>query len=369
MSKKDYYEILGVSRSATDEELKKAFRQKALQYHPDRNREDNSAEEKFKAVAEAYEMLRDPEKRKLYDMYGHDGLKNTGFGGSTGFSDIFSSFNDLFGEFFGFGTGRPGRQTGMPGADLRYDYTISFEDATFGKETEIEIEKLDPCQYCDGTGAKAGVDFASCPTCGGRGQVSRTQGFFSISTTCPRCAGQGQVIKEKCAECRGKGRLLKKKKIGLKIPPGVESGSRLRLQGEGEGGTMGGPPGDLYVVLHVQEHEFFKRSGNDIVCQVPISFALAALGGEIEVPTLNGTRSISIPKGTQSGEVFNLRGLGFKSLRGGRSGNQIVQVIVKTPEKLTKKQEELLREFAEIEAKENQKTEKKGFFKSIFSGN
>lgn len=367
MAKKDYYEILGLSRSATDEELKRAYRQQALKYHPDRNPGNKSAEEKFKAAAEAYEVLRDLEKRRLYDMYGHDGLKSTGFSGFGSFEDIFSSFNDIFGEFFGFGPGRARKQTGIPGSDLRYDLAITFEEAAFGKEAEIEIEKLDPCPYCDGSGAKAGVGFASCSTCGGRGQISRSQGFFSISTTCPHCAGQGKVVKQRCPECKGKGRVKKKKKLSLKIPAGVESGSRLRLQGEGEGGTMGGPPGDLYVVINVEEHEFFKRRGNDVFCQVPVSFVLAALGGEIEVATINGARSIAIPRGTQSGEVFALEGLGFPNLRSGHRGDQIVQIVVKTPEKMTKRQEELLREFAAIE-KENQKAERKGIFKNFLFG-
>src|SRR3972149_5889937 len=315
MVKRDYYEILGVSRNASEEEIKKSYRKLALKYHPDRNPGNKEAEEKFKEAAEAYEVLRDPEKRSLYDRFGHEGLRGTGFSGFTGFEDIFSSFSDIFSDFFGFGTSTRSRSRtrAQAGADLRYDLSISFLDAAFGKDTEIEINKLERCTTCRATGLKPGTSPAICPY------------------------------------CRGKGRVRRKKRLSVKIPPGVESGSRLRLRAEGEEGVNGGPRGDLYIFIYVEPHEFFQRQGNDIICQIPISFPQAALGAEIEVPTLNGNKKVTIPKGIQSGEVVYLKGEGIPYLRGGGRGDQIIQVMVKTPTKMTKRQEELLREFAQEE--------------------
>jgi molecular chaperone DnaJ len=359
MAKRDYYEILGVARNAGQEEIKRSYRKLAMQYHPDRNPGDREAEEKFKAASEAYEVLRDHEKREIYDRFGHEGLRGTGFTGFRGFEDIFSTFGDIFEDFFGFGTTRRGRTMARGGADLRYDLTISFLDAAFGKELNIEIPRSMQCDYCGGSGAEPGTSPSTCPTCNGHGQISRAQGFFSISTTCPDCGGEGEVIHTPCIHCRGQKRVMKKKNLSLKIPPGVETGSRLRLRGEGEEGERGGPPGDLYVIIHVEPHEFFERDGDDIICQIPISFVQAALGGDIEVPTLNGTKKLAIPKSTQNGQIFRLKGEGIDHMMAYGRGDEIVQVIVKTPTKLTKRQEELLKEFGTIELDKG----KKGFFR------
>jgi molecular chaperone DnaJ len=359
MAHRDYYEILGVRRDAGEDEIKRSYRRLALQYHPDRNPGDKEAEERFKEASEAYEVLRDPEKREIYNRFGHEGLRGTGFTGFRGFEDIFSAFGDIFEDFFGFGTTRRGRTMARAGADLRYDLTLSFLDAAFGKEVTIEIPKFMKCDSCGGSGAEPGTFPSTCPTCRGHGQVSRTQGFFNISTTCPDCHGEGEVIHTPCSECQGQKRVRKRKSLSLKIPPGVETGSRLRLRGEGEEGERGGPPGDLYVVIHVEPHEFFQRDGDDIVCQIPISFFQAALGGDIDVPTLNGTRKLGIPRGTQSGQIFRLKGEGILHMRGYGKGDEIVQIIVKTPTKLTKRQEDLLREFAAIEQDKGEK----GFFR------
>ena len=362
MIKRDYYEVLGVSRNATESEIKKAYRKLALQYHPDRNPGDKEAEEKFKEAAEAYEVLRDPEKRSLYDRFGHEGLKGTGFTGFSGFEDIFSSFGSIFEDFFGFGTRTRSRTAPQAGADLRYDLKISFLDAAFGKEETIQIEKLQTCESCQGSGAKPGTGPETCPTCRGRGQVMHSQGFFSISTTCPQCHGEGTIIRNPCSKCKGTGKVKKRKSVTVKIPAGVETGTKLRLAGEGEEGIRGGPPGDLYVVIFVDQHEFFNRKGDDITCQVPISFPQAALGAEIEVPTLEGRTKLTIPRGTQSGDVFKLKGLGIPHLNELGRGDQYVQVIIKTPTKLTKRQEELLRELAEISG-EKVSSEKKRFWR------
>lgn len=351
MEDKDYYKILGVSRNATEEEIKKAYRKLAMQYHPDRNPGDKEAEEKFKLASEAYEVLRDPQKREIYDHYGIEGLKGTGFTGFRGFEDIFSTFSDIFEDFFGFGTSTRRRTRPRQGADLRYDLKISFYDAAFGKETEIEIPKNVTCDTCNGTGIKPGTRPVVCPLCKGRGQVTRSQGFFTISTTCSQCHGEGQYIPHPCKECRGAGKVKKKKKIQISIPPGVDSGSKLRIRGEGEEGERGGPPGDLYVFIYVEPHEFFTREGDDLVCQVPISFPQAALGAEIEVPTLDGKRTLTIPRGIESGEFLKIKGEGFPRLKGSGRGDLIVQILVKTPKNLTKRQEELLREFEEITKK------------------
>jgi molecular chaperone DnaJ len=364
MEDKNYYKILGVSRDATEEEIKKSYRKIAMQYHPDRNPGNKEAEEKFKIASEAYEVLRDPEKREIYDHYGIEGLKGTGFTGFRGFDDIFSAFGDIFEDFFGFGTTYKRRTKARPGDDLRYDLKISFYDAAFGKETEIDIPKNVLCDICNGTGAKPGTHPANCPNCKGTGQVTRSQGFFIISTTCSQCRGEGKFIPHPCKECRGLGRVRRNKKIQIKIPPGVDTGSKLRIRGEGEDGERGGPPGDLFVFLYVEPHDFFSRDGDDIICQIPLSFIQAALGSEVEIPTLNGKRNLTIPKGTESGEIFRIKGEGFTKLRGYGRGDQLVQVIVKTPKSLTKRQEEILREFEEISMKKEKEGEGwKKFFK------
>lgn len=359
MEKKDYYQILGTERTADADQIKKAYRKKALEYHPDRNPGNKAAEDQFKEAAEAYEVLSDPEKRGIYDRYGHEGLRGTGFTGFSGFEDIFSSFGDIFGDLFGFGGGgqRKRRSYAERGSDLRYDLMITFNEAAFGVEKEIEIPKLVICSKCQGTGAAAGSSPITCPNCQGRGQVTRTQGFFSISTTCPRCRGEGNIIEKPCWECKGKGRKRISKKLSLKIPAGVDNGSRLRLQGEGEEGLRGGPQGDLYINISVEEHPFFQRQNNDIYCQMPISFPLAVLGGEIEVPTLDSTTTVLIPGGTQTGEVFRIRGEGIPSLRDNSRGDLMVQVVLKTPTKISKREEELYKELVSL-ATEKSKSEK-----------
>ncbi|MDD2671073.1 MAG: molecular chaperone DnaJ [Syntrophales bacterium] len=348
MTKRDYYEILGVSRNASEEEIKKSYRKLAMRHHPDRNPGSKDAEEKFKEASEAYEVLRDPEKRELYDNYGHEGLSGAGFRGFSGFEDIFSSFGDIFEDVFGFTGTRHSRRTVRAGADLRYDLTINLMESAFGTSKEIEVEKFEICGECRGSGAEPGTSPEICPRCRGSGQVTQSSGFFTISTTCPQCRGSGRIIKKPCRVCHGAGRVRAKKKVQLKIPPGVETGSRLRLRGEGEEGQPGAPSGDLYVFIHVQEHEFFKRDGDDIYCQIPISITQAVLGGSVEVPTLEGQEQLKIPRGTQSGKVFRFKGKGIPHLRGYGRGDQVVQAIVKVPTHITKKQEELLKEFAKI---------------------
>ncbi len=347
MENKDYYNILGVSKEAPEEEIKRAYWKVAMQSHPDRNPGNKEAEETFKMASESYEVLRDPEKRRVYDLYGVEGLKGTGFTGFRGFEDIFSAFGDIFEDFLGFGTSSRGRTKSRAGADLRYDLKISFQDAAFGKEIEVEIPKKMACDLCNGTGAKPGTNPTICPNCKGTGQVTRSQGFFTISTTCGHCRGEGKIIPHPCKECRGAGRVIRNKKVQIKIPPGVDTGSKLRIRGEGELGLKGGPSGDLFVVLYVEPHEFFSRQDDDIICQIPISFPQAALGAEIEIPTLNGVKKLTIPKGTETGDIFKLKNEGIPRLRGYGRGDEVVQVIVKTPKNLTKRQEELLREFEE----------------------
>jgi molecular chaperone DnaJ len=348
--KRDYYEILGVDRNADENEIKANYRKVALKFHPDRNSGNKEAEERFKEAAEAYEVLRDTEKRAIYDRYGHEGLRGTGFSGFRGFDDIFSSFGDIFEDFFGFGSGRRSRTAARRGADLRYDLTISFMDAAFGVETEIDVDKLQNCRACEATGCEPGTYPEDCRFCGGSGQLARTQGFFSIRTTCQQCRGGGRTIPHPCKECGGTGQVERQKKVSIKIPAGVDEGSRLRLTAEGEMGTRGGPPGDLYIFIHVEAHEFFKRNNTDVICQIPISFVDASLGADVSVPTLNGEKTLHIPKGTQPGEVFRFRREGIPSLGGRGKGDQIIQVIVKTPTGLNKKQETLLREFAKLES-------------------
>ena len=347
MIKTCYYEVLSVARDASAEEIKKNYRKMAMQHHPDKNPGDKAAEERFKEAAEAYEVLSDPEKRGIYDRFGHEGLSGAGFKGFSGFDDIFSSFGDIFENIFGFnGVRQQGRTGARNGADLRYDLAIPLEDAATGKAIDITIEKLVNCDSCRGMGTAAGTSPATCSRCQGRGQVMQSSGFFAISTTCPQCKGRGSVIHDPCPSCRGTGKKEAAKTIQLKIPAGVETGSRLRLRGEGEAGDFSGPNGDLYVFITVKSHEFFERRGNDIYCRIPVSFVQAALGAKIEAPTLQGKEKIKIPKGTQSGHTFRLKGMGIPRLGEYGKGDQIIETLVVVPTNLNKKQEELLREFA-----------------------
>ncbi len=349
MTKRCYYEVLGVSRNATDEEIKKSYRRLALKFHPDRNPGNKDAEEKFKEAAEAYEVLMDQDKRAIYDRYGHEGLSSAGFEGFRGFDDIFSSFSDIFGDIFGFNSGRSrSRSSARPGSDLRYDLRISFMEAALGATKEIEIEKYERCPSCNGYGTAPGTQPEVCSRCRGRGQISQSAGFFSISSTCPQCHGYGRVITTPCPECHGSGKKKTSKIIQVKIPAGVDTGSRLRLKGEGEEGEHGGANGDLYVFLYVDDHDFFKRHDYDIYCQVPISFVQAALGATIEVPTLTGVEKIQIPRGTQSGKVFRLKGKGVPRLQGYGRGDLVIEVVITVPTHLNERQEELLREFERV---------------------
>lgn len=351
MVKRDYYEVLGVTRNSSEDAIKKAYRKLALQYHPDRNPDNAEAEERFKEASEAYGVLQDPEKRELYDRYGHDGLQNAGFQGFQGFDDIFSNFGSIFEDFFGFGGGRRGgRNAPRAGADLRYNLPITFEEAAFGTEKVLEFKKQETCVHCVGKGTAPGTQPTTCSTCGGGGQVERRQGFFAVRTPCPHCRGQGIVITDPCPECRGGGQVQVLKKLSVKIPAGIDEGGRLRLVSEGEEGSNGGPAGDLYVVVHVEQHDFFERHGNDIHCELPISFPQAALGADIDVPSLHEEHQVlTIPRGTQTGQTLILRNSGIPDVRSGRRGDQIVHVVVKTPLNLTEHQEELLREFAALD--------------------
>ena len=345
-SKRCYYEILGVERGAAEDEIKKSYRKIAMQCHPDRNPGNIEAEENFKMAAEAYEVLSNPEKREIYNRYGHEGLNGAGYRGFSGFEDIFSSFGDIFGDVFGFNTGRSrSRTAARAGEDLRYDLQISFMDAALGTNTEIALEKYTLCGACQGSGCASGTSPQICDRCNGRGQVMQSSGFFSISSTCPKCRGQGGVIATPCKECSGLGKIRIAKTVQLKIPAGVETGSRLRLRGEGEEGEHGGPNGDLYVFIEVKPHETFERNGSDVYCRVPVTFVQAALGGSVEAPTLTGTEKLKIPKGTPTGKIFRLKGKGIAHLRGYGRGDQIIETVVTVPTNLTRKQEELLREF------------------------
>ncbi|MEW6426802.1 MAG: molecular chaperone DnaJ [Thermodesulfobacteriota bacterium] len=362
---KDYYDILGVGRNASADEIKKAYRGLAMKYHPDRNQGDKEAEERFKAATEAYEVLRDDGKRQIYDRFGYEGLKNQGYAGPGNFDDIFANFGDIFGDLFGFGGRRPQRRRGGPvaGADLRYDLTIAFMDAMQGVEKEVELQRPDTCWTCEGSGLRPGYRPQPCAACGGRGQVIRSQGFFQVSTTCPQCRGEGEIITEPCNDCHGEGLIARKKKVSLKIPAGVDTGAKMRLRGEGQGGRRGGPPGDLYVVIHVEPHDFFERDGDTLYCQIPVSMARAALGCDIQVPTVNGEKKLHVPAGTQSGQSFSLPGAGAPRLRDGSHGDLIIEIKVLTPTRLGKRQKELLQELEELEKDEH---DSNGFFKRFF---
>ena len=342
MAKRDYYEVLGVSRNATDAELKKAYRRLAMKHHPDRNEGNTSAEKKFKEAKEAHDILSDERKRAAYDQFGHAGVDNSAGPGSggAGVGDIFDS---VFGDIFGGGA-RGGRQRVYRGADLRYDLELSLEDVVSGTTIKIRIPKLAECNGCGGSGAKKGSTPATCPTCSGQGQVRMQQGFFSLQQTCPQCRGQGKIIKDPCSQCRGQGRVKDTKTISVKVPPGVDNGDRIRLSNEGEAGENGGPPGDLYVHVNVREHPIFTRDDTNLHCDVPISYTTAALGGELEVPTLAGRVKLKIPVATQSGKLFRLRGKGVRSVRSSSKGDLICRTVVETPINLTKEQKDLLKE-------------------------
>ncbi len=346
-TQRDYYDVLGVTRTAAVDEIKSAYRKAALKWHPDRNPENKpEAEVKFRECTEAYSVLSDAQKRQVYDTYGHAGLSSAGT--SQGFDNtVFQDFHDIFGDFFGFedlfgGGGRRGRGRAQRGADLRYDMTLSFEEASAGVATKIKLPRQEFCEACNGTGAKKGTGVVACQTCAGRGQLAYQQGFFTITRTCPACQGAGQMVRERCPECRGQGRFEREKTIELRIPPGVDTGTRLRVAGEGEPGPNGGPAGDLYVVLEVKEHPFFERRGADLYCTIPVSVAQATLGTELQVPGLNGEEKLKIPEGTQSGAVFRIKGRGLADPRGGGKGDLYYHVRVLTPTKLTREQRKLI---------------------------
>lgn len=349
MAKRDYYEVLGVDKGVSAAELKKAYRRVAMKYHPDRNPDDKDAEEKFKEANEAYEVLSDEEKRAAYDRFGHagvdgqSGMGSGGFGGGASFSDI---FGDVFGDIFGGGGGgRGGRGGPARGSDLRYNLELSLEQAVKGASVQIKVPTLVSCKPCNGSGAASGSKPVTCTTCGGHGQVRMQQGFFSVQQTCPSCRGRGTIINEPCKSCHGQGRTEETKTLQVKVPAGVDTGDRIRLSGEGEGGVDGGPSGDLYVQVSVKQHPIFQRDGADLYCEVPIDFVDAALGGELEVPTLDGRVKLKVPAETQTGKLFKLRGKGVTPVRGGGVGDLLVRVTVETPVNLSSKQKELLREF------------------------
>lgn len=365
MTKQDYYELLEVARDATAEDIKKAYRKKAYQFHPDKNPGDHAAEDKFKTASEAYEVLRDPEKRALYDRYGHDGLKQKGYSGFSGFDDIFTNFGDVFEEFFGFGGGRRSSpDQARKGADLRYDMELEFMEAVQGVEKEIDVEKYVLCKTCEGRRTEPGKKVETCSTCRGTGKVIRSQGFFSISTACPSCHGEGVKITHPCKTCKGMGQVIASKKLTVKIPAGVDTGSQMRVKGEGEPGRNGGPAGSLYIVLHVKPSDVFMREEDDVIVTVHITFSQAALGAELEIPTLEGKRKFNVPAGTQSGTFHKLQGLGATRLRGYGRGDLIVRLVIATPTKLSKRQDELFRELAELDGSDV-KQKSKGLFEKF----
>jgi molecular chaperone DnaJ len=349
MSKRDFYEILGVDKGASAADLKKAYRRLAMKHHPDRNLDDAEAEAKFKDAKEAYEILSDDHKRAAYDQHGHAGVDGAagmgGMGGGMGGQGFGDVFGDVFGDIFGAGGRRGGSSGVYRGADLRYDLELSLEEAVKGHSAEVSFPSLKGCKTCAGSGAKKGTSRKQCTSCGGVGQVRRQQGFFSVQQTCPDCRGEGSVVEDPCPDCRGQGRIEQRRTLSVKVPPGVDTGDRIRLSGEGESGQKGGPAGDLYVEVRVLPHTVFEREGADLSCQVPVTFTTAALGGEVKVPTLNGEVSLKIPSGSQSGRVFRLRGKGVKQVRGGGPGELYCRVDVETPTDLNKEQKELLQKF------------------------
>ncbi|UCZ56429.1 molecular chaperone DnaJ [Desulfurispirillum indicum] len=352
MAKRDYYEVLEVNKNASETEIKKAYRKLAIQYHPDKNPGDKEAEEKFKEASEAYEVLSDPQKRTQYDQFGHS--TNGGFGNyqshgysNVNFEDIFGDFEDIFNMFGGGGSRRSSGRSGTQrrqGSDLLFELEITFEEAAFGATRQIKVPKMETCTKCGGSGANSPEDVETCATCGGRGQVRRTQGFFSLTQTCPDCRGAGRKIKNKCSHCHGVGKVRVEKSLSVNIPAGVETGNRLRLNGEGESGQNGGPAGDLYIQLTVKPHAIFEREGNNVYCDVPVSFVTVTLGGEVEVPTLTGKAKLKIPEGTQTGKIFRLKGKGIADIHGRTIGDQLVRIVVHTPTKLSARQKELLLE-------------------------
>lgn len=372
MPKRDYYDTLGLQRGASDSDLKAAYRKLAMKHHPDRNPGDKHCEQRFKEINEAYEVLKDPDKRAAYDRFGHAAFEHGMGGGAAGFgADFASTFADIFDDFFGMGR-RAGRGTGRErGADLRYNMEITLEESYHGKSAEVRIPTSITCEVCSGTGAKSGTKPKPCPTCGGYGRVRHAQGFFTLERTCLACQGRGQVIDDPCPACAGAGRVTRERTLSVNIPPGVEDGTRIRLGGEGEAGLRGGPAGDLYIFLSMTTHDFFQRDGADLHCRVPISMVTAALGGEFEVPTIDGGKTrVKVPEGTQSGRRFRLGTKGMPVLRSKQMGDMYVQVIVETPQKLTKRQRELLAEFETLSSKETH-PESAGFFGRVkeFFGN
>ena len=365
MAKRCFYEVLGVERSADEGGLKSAFRKLAMKWHPDRNPGDKNCEARFKEINEAYEILKDPDKRAAYDRFGHAAFEHGGPGGPAGFgADVGSAFSDLFEGIFGMGAGR-GRSGRERGADLRYNMEIRLEEAYSGKTAHVRIPTSVTCESCSGSGAKAGTRPKACPSCGGQGRIRHAQGFFTLERTCPNCQGRGQVIDNPCQACSGSGRVTRERTLSVNIPPGVEDGTRIRLAGEGEAGVRGGPTGDLYIFLSISGHPFFQREGADLHCRVPISMVTAALGGEFEVPTIDGTNTrVKVPEGTQSGRRFRVQGKGMPVLRSKQAGDMYIQVLVETPQKLTKRQRELLSEFERLSSRDTQ-PESSGFFGKV----
>src|SRR6266403_94440 len=366
MAKRCYYEVLEVERTAGDGELKSAFRKLAMKWHPDRNPSDKSCEVRFKEINEAYEILKDPDKRAAYDRFGHAAFEHPGSGAAHGFGDVASAFADIFDDLFGMGGARRGRGGGRErGADLRYNMEISLEEAYFGKTAQVRLPTSVTCEACSGSGAKAGTKPKACPTCGGQGRIRHAQGFFTLERTCPGCQGRGQVIDNPYPSCSGSGRVTRERTLSINIPPGVEDGTRIRLAGEGEAGVRGGPAGDLYIFLSLASHPFYQRDGADLHCRVPISMVAAALGGEFEVPTIDGGKTrVKVPEGTQSGRRFRLQQKGMPVLRSKQMGDMYVQVMVETPQSLTKRQRELLNEFQKLSSKDTQ-PEAAGFFGKV----
>jgi len=367
-NQRDYYEVLGVGRRASDDEIKKAYRRAAMQWHPDRNPDKKEqAEARFKEVTEAYSVLIDPQKRAAYDRFGRAGLGSQPFSGFD--ESIFADFSDIFGDFFSFedlfGLGGQRRSRVRRGRDLRYDLDVSFAEAARGLTTKIKIPRRETCPECNGSGARKGTGPSTCTACQGRGQLRYQQGFFAVSRTCPQCRGAGQIVRNPCTECRGEGQVSRERTLELKIPPGVDTSTRLRIGGEGEAGAAGGPPGDLYVVLRVGEHDFFERRESNLYCSIPISFPQAALGSELRVATLDGEASLKIPAGTESGTIFRLHGKGFPNLNGGGRGDLFVELRVETPKKLTRQQKQLIEQLAETLPAENRPAQKASLFDRV----